>query len=770
MEELEKLRQKLYSIQKEQSAQKLSERNCIEIIVKMLELKMIDIIHTLNGKEYITPKQLELEIKDEILRSGGRVNITDLQPLLNIDISHIQDSVNKIIRKDKSIQIYHGEIMTNYYLDSVVEEIQEQLQEVGKLHINDLSIRFDLEVDLLTSAINPRLGRLIHAVFDSSETLYTQAHIDRHKHKVMGLFSSVTQPTIISHLVRQYQGGDYQLNERMAFTQLQELISAKRINGIIQGKGSSAEYIPNIFSQSRSKWIESFFTQNSYIAYDSLTKLQIHDPKAYLKQTFKNGIALSTCFIDQLVIDKVDDSITEIIENVGWLDVSPLVPPPLSNKDMEMVIKECPNMKCTPEKAIVLNEYFVVSTTFIDRCFTLLQNSIQDKVEKQQKAMENLAVSKDSIKETVINSPTTTSTSKSSAGGKKGKSKQGLPGADNDSSDEDIKPTKKGGNKKKGGKRRNDDSDDDEPTKKGGNKNQPQQQQQKKVDHLQEIIQLLSKWYESMEEELIQSLSQYLRPKVNQAWENMVKEAREKLENETMKSRKQQQQQLSTQLNSLYANYQLFKNGMEDMNDEKSTPNLTKHLLKTVCTNIANLLVEINANYHMVEFPSTIETAAQRQTILQSLPSQVSKSLDKLYSTLSKSSIDEFQDCLDTVCSNSQIKLKSLDKKSERALLDNHQKELKEQLETEQDFGNQFQIIVNLLYIKHKNHYVYAPPRSIGSLVTVICDDEDIDQELKTQLNNLHQEVVKAIINKSNSSLDQETKSILSNIKSNLLK
>jgi len=50
---------------------RLTERNCVEIINKLLELKLLDVVFTTDGKEYVTPKQLIREISDELYVHGG---------------------------------------------------------------------------------------------------------------------------------------------------------------------------------------------------------------------------------------------------------------------------------------------------------------------------------------------------------------------------------------------------------------------------------------------------------------------------------------------------------------------------------------------------------------------------------------------------------------------------------------------------------------------------------------------------------------------------
>lgn len=51
---------------------RLSERNCIEIVAKLIAEKQLEVVHTLDGKEYITPAQISREIRDELHVRGGK--------------------------------------------------------------------------------------------------------------------------------------------------------------------------------------------------------------------------------------------------------------------------------------------------------------------------------------------------------------------------------------------------------------------------------------------------------------------------------------------------------------------------------------------------------------------------------------------------------------------------------------------------------------------------------------------------------------------------
>jgi len=53
---------------------RLSERNCIEIVQCLVELKLLEVIHTTDGKEYLTPNELGKEIREELTVRGGTVD------------------------------------------------------------------------------------------------------------------------------------------------------------------------------------------------------------------------------------------------------------------------------------------------------------------------------------------------------------------------------------------------------------------------------------------------------------------------------------------------------------------------------------------------------------------------------------------------------------------------------------------------------------------------------------------------------------------------
>lgn len=67
----------------------MSEHNCVEIVTLLLEKKLIEVVFTNDGKEYITPEHLEREVQDELYVNGGRVNLVEVSKNLNVDLSRV---------------------------------------------------------------------------------------------------------------------------------------------------------------------------------------------------------------------------------------------------------------------------------------------------------------------------------------------------------------------------------------------------------------------------------------------------------------------------------------------------------------------------------------------------------------------------------------------------------------------------------------------------------------------------------------------------------
>lgn len=179
---------------------RLSERNCVEIITKLTELKLIDVIFTNDGKEYLTPQYLAKEVKDELYVHGGRISLVDLATILNVDFNHVAKAADDIERHDKSVKLILGQLIDKTYTTKIAEEINDKLLLNGHINVSDLTLHYDLPAEFLQSVIEKSLGKSIFGKQDSQDqrVFYTEGFVARNKAIIRGALIAITKPTPIT--------------------------------------------------------------------------------------------------------------------------------------------------------------------------------------------------------------------------------------------------------------------------------------------------------------------------------------------------------------------------------------------------------------------------------------------------------------------------------------------------------------------------------------------------------------------------------------------
>ena len=76
-DEVRKLATHFQQLQATAGANRLSERNCIELVSRLIQTGQVEVVYTLDGKEYVTPQHLEKEIKSELVVHRGRYSLHD---------------------------------------------------------------------------------------------------------------------------------------------------------------------------------------------------------------------------------------------------------------------------------------------------------------------------------------------------------------------------------------------------------------------------------------------------------------------------------------------------------------------------------------------------------------------------------------------------------------------------------------------------------------------------------------------------------------------
>lgn len=718
-EEIRRLAADFQRAQFAEAAQRLSERNCIEIVNKLISQNQLDVVHTLDGKEYITPAQISKEMREELHVRGGRVNIVDLQQVINVDLTHIENRISDIIKSEKHVQIVLGQLIDENYLDRLSEEVNDKLQESGQVTISELCKTYDLPGDFLTQALTQRLGRIIngHIDLDNRGVIFTEAFVARHKARIRGLFSAITRPTAVNSLISKYG-----FQEQLLYSVLEELVGTGRLRGtVVGGRQDKAVFVPDIYSKTQSAWVDSFYRQNGYLEFDALSRLGIPDAVNYIKKRYKNTqlLFLKAACVGQGLVDQVEASVEEAISSGTWVDISPLLPSSLSAEDAAMLLQQVMRPFSKQASALVFSDTVVVSEKFISNCTELFSQRMHQKAEKEMKNNPVHLITEEDLKQvSILESVNTNKKDKKDERRKKATEGSGSVrgGGGGNAREYKIKKIKKKG-------RKDDDSDDESQSSHAG---------KKKPDIMfmfqDEIEDCLKKHVQDAPEEFISELAEYLIKPLNKMYLEVVRSVFMSSTSASGTGRKRTIKDLQEEVSNLYNNIRLFEKGMKYFADDTQTA-LTKHLLKTVCTDITNLMFNFLASDLMmaVEDPAAI-TSDIRKKILSKLTEETKVALTKLHNSLNDKSIEDFLSCLDSATEACDIMVKKGDKKRERQILFQHRQALAEQLKVTEDPALVLHLTSVLLFQFSTHSMLHAPGRCVPQIIAFLHNKIPEDQ------------------------------------------
>ncbi|XP_067150070.1 E3 UFM1-protein ligase 1 [Apteryx mantelli] len=720
-EEIRRLAADFQRAQFAEVAQRLSERNCIEIVTKLIAEKQLEVVHTLDGKEYITPAQITREIRDELHVCGGRVNIVDLQQVINVDLLHIENRANDIVKSDKTVQLVLGQLIDENYLDQLAEEINDKLQETGQVTISELCKAYDLPGDFLIQALSRRLGKIIRGQLDQNNrgVIYTEAFVSRHRARIRGLFSAITRPTPVSNLITRYG-----FQEHLLYSMLEELVNTGRLKGtVVGGRQDKAVFVPDIYARTQSNWVDSFFKQNGYLEFDALYRLGIPDPAGYIKKRYKSTqlLFLRAVCVGQEIVDQVEASVEEAISSGNWIDVATLLPSSLSVEDAGILLQQAMRSLNKHSSGLVFSDTVVVSEKFLSSCIDLFSDLMQQKAEKEMKNNPvNLITEEDLKQASVLENSYANKKDKKDERRKKAAEGSGSVrgGGGGNAREIKIKKTKKKG-------RKDADSDEESQTTSTSRNKQPEFPFLSR----EEIEDVLKTHIEDCPEELITELAEHLIRPLTKSYQEVVRSVfTSSTSSSSGASRRQTMKDMQEEFSNLYNNIRLFEKGTKHFTDETQT-NLAKHLLRTVCTDITNLVFNFLASDSMMTTEnSSAITSEVRTKILGKLPEDTKGPLTKLHTSLNGKSLEDFLSYLDSAADVCDIMVKKGDKKKERQVLFQHRQALTEQLKVTEDPALVLHLTSVLLFQFSTHCMLHAPGRSVPQIINFLSSKIPEDQ------------------------------------------
>lgn len=499
MDSLDELRKQFMAVQKKGTVKKLSERTCVQVVSKLIESGQLEVLHTLNGKEYVTPERLKREISDEMYVRGGRVTLADLQAATNVDPVYIARAVKALQAQDPNITVLEsGDVISEAYLDAAFEAAAQTLALNGQMSIGELAEQLQLPTNLVNVAVAKRLESILRAELRGS-TLFTAAFVHRETGRIRGAFSAVTRPVSIAAVVAAHG-----FDDRIIDSVLREMIGDGSLCGTLRGR----EYVPSVFTVFQRNSAETFLRQNEHLPFDRAAKLQITDTYTFLKSQFPGLLKLDTCVVLESVKHRVSASVEAAVASNTWIDVCSDMTW-LSTRDVSALLSHCSDQvesdwTYTPSsetsanstKALVLLDSHVVPFNYLDAIVNVFKAQAAKEAEAAvvqvhsatgagaataAGAAQGSAEADDDEEYCIVNTGSTPSTPMPSAGAGAGTGKgKGGPGASAsataakgkgkaagkaaivDDDDDDSAAGKKRGGKSKRGKGRRGDSDSEE--------------------------------------------------------------------------------------------------------------------------------------------------------------------------------------------------------------------------------------------------------------------------------------------------------------------
>ncbi|KAK9734880.1 hypothetical protein RND81_04G169200 [Saponaria officinalis] len=753
-EELLELQRQFEEAQEAKSSIRLSERNVVELVQKLHDLQIIqfDLLHTVSGKEFITPEQLRLEIVGEVRRLG-RVSLIDLADTTGVDLYHVERQAHVVVSDDPELMFIQGEIISNSYWDTVAEDINDRLQECSQIAVAELAAQLQLGSELVSSMLDSRLGTLIKGRLEGGQ-LYTPAYVARVNAMVRGASRGITVPmnlsALWSSLQQLLQGMEGATGVAMDNSFFQSLFNGlvKEVQ-ILGSLRAGVHWTPTVFASAQKEFVDSFLSQNSFISYDSLHKLGIPQPIQYLQSRYPEGVPLITMFIHPSMIEMLDAAVEDAIERNSWIDALTVLPTLCGPQDAYKILSMCPSVQLALKSntALIVGETYVLSDGFIKDVFSRLE-----------KDMPALAVAP-------FSTPTLGDGKQQSKESKGGRDSARLSELNEESGGR--AGTERGSKKKKGKSTGNNksfatevESDNQEVISTKFKKNQrkakdssasqiseSKRSKENSVDVPSEdwIIDKILTLVPELEEQgiddrevILKPLANHLRPMLLTSWN----EKRKAMLAENSDRMKHVRDSMQKKLDEAYLNMQLYEKALDLFDEDQSTSIvLHRHLLRTTGASIVDLLLFNLDVYNKLKNGIVVEdsqrlepvslSSGERTSLAKNLHGALAVKASALVEALDGKRVDTFMTALSAAADESGLYLKKLDKKLEKALLHSYRKDLMSQVSSETDPVSLLPKVVASLCLKVHNKALQAPGRAMFTAVSRLKDKLD-DSAYKT--------------------------------------
>lgn len=363
-DEIKRLAADFQRTQTSDTLQRLSERNCIDIVKKLAELNLIELIYTCDGKEFLTPDHLTSEIEGEVYVNGGRIPLHDLASKIRVDYQHVETSAKELTRsRSFEYNLILGQLIHSSYKNTLSKQINDHLWLHGHLSVAEFAKALDLPSEFLLDIINELIvtnSLVVSCSSPDGQTFYTSDMMDKYRAIVVGTLSAILKPTTVASLVKRLT-----IPEKLFLPIVDSLIKDGRIDATVENR----QFIPAIYAREQNDYITKFYESNSYIEYEMLVRMDIKQPKAFLKKKFPDGIQLKTCFVNPILLSQVESMIEETITSNSWIDICTIVSTSIEPDDIRemlgMILKKSKKLQSSCH---IFDDTYVCSEGYLKSC------------------------------------------------------------------------------------------------------------------------------------------------------------------------------------------------------------------------------------------------------------------------------------------------------------------------------------------------------------------------------------------------------------------
>jgi hypothetical protein len=370
MDEILALQAQLEAVQATKPAFRFTERNVVDLVNKMIKLGYLEdtLMHTLDGKEYVTQDRLDAEIKREVKRAGGRIPVIDLQGILNLDVVHCERRA-KALASDPSngFSLVEGELMTPGYLDGVAVEVNEELTEAGVVRIGDLARKHELSADLMSKTLESRMGTLVHGRAEGG-VLHTAGYVTRLTAQLRGAVRAALTPTTRETLVQHALVASTPAGAELTGSIVRDLAND---TAVASGSFRGGAWHPTAYGRTKSFAVKEAYARDGLVTTDQARRLGVDNLGEYFNTELDpRGFALANSFVSKSTLERLDDAVREQLRAEGWCECAPLLPPDLPAGDGAALLALAPVLKGigtgTDADARLVSELSVATTKFVD--------------------------------------------------------------------------------------------------------------------------------------------------------------------------------------------------------------------------------------------------------------------------------------------------------------------------------------------------------------------------------------------------------------------